>query len=822
MASKEESWTRRYRAKYYKGLGTSTRGEALEYFSNMDKHIINVDFEGEDAVEAVEKAFEPTRADDRKEWITGYDPTEEVDYSQSAISFKDFFQKSFVHFSAHDCVRSIPLLTDGLKPSQRKVLWWAMRNLKSEQKVSQMVGLVSSATSYHHGEQSLVQVIVSLAQDFVGTNNLNLLEPLGMFGTRLNGPSVHASERYIHTKLSPLVPYIFRKEDLGLLEPQLEEGHEIEPLMLLPIFPLVLVNGFLGIGTGWATSGPNFDVLKVVDHLVQLIKGNEPAPLAPSYRGFKGTIEYSDLRWSSKGVWQVHEDDDIDESLLVVEITELPVKVWTDDYISWLEDKARKKRISLKVFKCSDHDDQNVHLVLGLDRDKFPDEVPDNVLGRFLGLQKPLRSDMWLYTQAEADVAKIDLQKFEDASEIVKTFYRFRRPFYEKRKERMMQQISHQVQLLKNQVRCIKMFQDGSLSPEDLCESGLEEHGFDRMQSTFSPQKSDGFQYILRMSLGSLGRSGEGPKLKEKLIEVKKEQERLSHLDADEMWLEDLENFRAQYEKAQPPFAERQLKISRLSREDRRKALREFNQERRRLSSNTLDLSLSTLERMTTPELHAIGQELCINMMNASSKQDYIDLLLLYSSIGFVTQNWEKLPMQDLQAHLRVRKLPQVGARAMLIMRLKSAQPVTVRFRAAKDDMKEALREMGVWAVGSVTELEHRFSVVRLRHIEEDQAVRNRIGEVKQLHDLAGHSRVRRRLVHCFARARCDDLPAARRGGLKKYRLKKEEQCWVESIKAKRIEYSVEGSIANAPPEFFETLATCFEVECGTRSGTRR
>lgn len=88
--AKEESWTRRYRAKYYKGLGTSTRGEALEYFSNMDKHIINVDFEGEDAVEAVEKAFEPTRADDRKEWITGYDPTEEVDYSQSAISFKDF------------------------------------------------------------------------------------------------------------------------------------------------------------------------------------------------------------------------------------------------------------------------------------------------------------------------------------------------------------------------------------------------------------------------------------------------------------------------------------------------------------------------------------------------------------------------------------------------------------------------------------------------------------------------------------------------------------------------------------------------------------
>ncbi|CAE7938939.1 TOP2, partial [Symbiodinium sp. KB8] len=108
-----------------------------------------------------------------------------------------------VHFSIYDCVRSIPLLLDGLKPSQRKVLHWALKHSKSgEKKVSQIVGLVSSATGYHHGEESLVKVIVHLAQDFVGTNNINLLEPIGMFGTRLNGRDVHASARYIHTKLT--------------------------------------------------------------------------------------------------------------------------------------------------------------------------------------------------------------------------------------------------------------------------------------------------------------------------------------------------------------------------------------------------------------------------------------------------------------------------------------------------------------------------------------------------------------------------------------------------------------------------------------------
>eukprot|EP00435_Cladocopium_sp_Y103_P030123 s1219_g7.t1 len=106
-------WTRRYRAKYYKGLGTSTREEALQYFQAMNKHVIQVEFEGATDMEAVEKAFEPNRTDDRKEWIMDYDPTEELDYSQDATNFEDFFEKSFLHFSAYDNVRSIPKLMDG-------------------------------------------------------------------------------------------------------------------------------------------------------------------------------------------------------------------------------------------------------------------------------------------------------------------------------------------------------------------------------------------------------------------------------------------------------------------------------------------------------------------------------------------------------------------------------------------------------------------------------------------------------------------------------------------------------------------------------------
>ena len=59
--------------------------------------------------------------------------------------------------------------------------------------------------------------IVGLAQDFVGSNNINLLLPIGQFGTRLTGGKDSASPRYIFTQLSPLTRHIFNPHDDPLL-----------------------------------------------------------------------------------------------------------------------------------------------------------------------------------------------------------------------------------------------------------------------------------------------------------------------------------------------------------------------------------------------------------------------------------------------------------------------------------------------------------------------------------------------------------------------------------------------------------------------------
>ena len=143
----------------------------------------------------------------------------------SNITVRDFVNKELILFSMADNIRSIPSVIDGLKPGQRKVIFSCFkRNLKTEIKVAQLVGYVSEHSAYHHGEASLAATIINLAHDFVGSNNINLLLPLGQFGSRLLGGKDSASPRYIFTNLNPLSRLIFHEHDIPILESQIEDN----------------------------------------------------------------------------------------------------------------------------------------------------------------------------------------------------------------------------------------------------------------------------------------------------------------------------------------------------------------------------------------------------------------------------------------------------------------------------------------------------------------------------------------------------------------------------------------------------------------------
>jgi DNA gyrase/topoisomerase IV subunit B len=170
-------WT----TKYYKGLGTSTGKEFKEYFEH--KKIVDFTHSGEACDNAIDMVFNKKRADDRKTWLATYSRDRYLDTLQPSVTYEKFINDEMIHFSKYDCDRSIPNLMDGLKISLRKILFSAFKkNLKTEIKVAQFSGYVSEHSGYHHGEASLNAAIVGMAQNFVGSNNINLFEPNGQFG----------------------------------------------------------------------------------------------------------------------------------------------------------------------------------------------------------------------------------------------------------------------------------------------------------------------------------------------------------------------------------------------------------------------------------------------------------------------------------------------------------------------------------------------------------------------------------------------------------------------------------------------------------------
>jgi DNA topoisomerase-2 len=204
--------------KYYKGLGTSTSAEARAYFSDLRRYVVRY---SPDGIDRLKQLFAKGTIAARKESVmralrTSAAVAEEArDAEGYAVqSVGSLVETELMLYSVDAVHRCMPSVVDGLKPSQRKVVWSMLRAPDAERKVAQLASYVAHDTAYHHGEASLQQAIVALAQDFVGSNNCALLEPIGQFGTRRAGGEDAASPRYIYTKLARVARAVFVAEDL--------------------------------------------------------------------------------------------------------------------------------------------------------------------------------------------------------------------------------------------------------------------------------------------------------------------------------------------------------------------------------------------------------------------------------------------------------------------------------------------------------------------------------------------------------------------------------------------------------------------------------
>ena len=285
-------------------------------------------------------AFDKRFADNRKKWLSTYDRNNIIEHSQKSITYSEFIDKELIHFSNYDNERSIPNICDGLKPSQRKVLFDSLKkNLLKEIKVSQLSGYISEQSSYHHGENYLQGTIISMAHNFIGSNNINLLNPNGQFGTRLLGGKDSASPRYIFTNLNHLTKLIFHPDDLPLLDYLNDDGFKIEPKYYVPIIPMILVNGCEGIGTGFSTKIPCYNPIQIVDNLKRMMRGEDIEEMSPWYRGYNGNIiKLNDKTFISRGKYTF-----VDTNTVVID--ELPIGIWTDTYKELLEKNSHMTQL---------------------------------------------------------------------------------------------------------------------------------------------------------------------------------------------------------------------------------------------------------------------------------------------------------------------------------------------------------------------------------------------------------------------------------------------------------------------------------------------
>ena len=370
------------------------------------------------------------------------------------LSYQDFVHKELIHFSVADNMRSIPSVMDGLKPGQRKIIFSCFkRKLKSEIKVAQLSGYVAEHSAYHHGEVSLCGTIVNMAQDFVGSNNLNLLQPLGQFGTRLHGGKEAASARYIFTNLSPLTRVVFSEHDDALLPQLEEEGLKIEPEYYAPTIPLVLVNGAEGIGTGWSTSVPPFNPLDIVANLERRLddEGCKFQRMCPWFKNFKGAIAPGENpgTFSVRGLWRKTDRT-------TIEVTELPVRKWTRDYKTFIEDLMQSGELvdDLKEF----HKDNTVHFVLKLKEDVDKLERQEGGVEKRFKLVSSISANNLVLFGPDGRI-----KRYTDEVQILEEFFKARLEIYAKRKSHQLRVLRNEIGVLRNKARFIEELNAGKL-----------------------------------------------------------------------------------------------------------------------------------------------------------------------------------------------------------------------------------------------------------------------------------------------------------------------------------------------------------------------
>ncbi|VWU52190.1 DNA topoisomerase 2, putative, partial [Hepatocystis sp. ex Piliocolobus tephrosceles] len=548
-----------WKIKYYKGLGTSTDKEFKEYFSNITNHKIFFMWTGDRDGDSIDMAFSKKRIEDRKLWLQNFIIGSYVDHKEKDLTYYDFVNKELIYYSRYDTERSIPNIMDGWKPGQRKVLYGCFkRNLKNEAKVAQLVGYIAEHSAYHHGESSLQQTIINMAQTFVGSNNINFLEPCGQFGSRKEGGKDASAARYIFTKLAYSTRSIFNEYDDPILKYLNEEGQKIEPQYYIPVIPTILINGCEGIGTGYSSFIPNYNYKDIINNIKRYINKEPLIPMVPWYKDFKGKIEPNGKTgYDSVGIINKIDDE-------TLEITELPIKRWTQDYKEFLEELLTDEKHQIIVDYIDNSSHEDICFTIKMEPHKLK-RAEEEGLEKIFKLKTTLSTtNMTLFDP------NLKLQRYSTELDILKDFCLHRLKAYENRKSYLIAKLEKEKRIISNKTKFIlaivnnelivnrkkrkvlveELYRKGYDPYKDIHKLKKEEIFEQELQETADNEEDNeeivggvtlkDYDYLLSMPIYNLTLE-KVEELVKQMKEKEKELELLKSITIETMWLKDIE-----------------------------------------------------------------------------------------------------------------------------------------------------------------------------------------------------------------------------------------------------------------------------------------
>lgn len=440
------------------------------------------------------------------------------------IGVKTFFNSEYVNTASYDNLRKIASVVDGQKNAGRKILHTILeKNIKDEIKVSQLGSKVAEFTEYLHG--SLDNVIVNLAQNFVGTNNVPMLVREGNFGTRFTQEA--SASRYVYTHGSDEFFKLFNKQDSNILQEQHFEGAKIEPRFFVPEMPLLLMNGSEGVSFGFAQKilprSPKLIVKYINEKLSNKVRKDKIFP--PYYEGFTGVIEQgiTPNQWLIKGVATK-------ASYNKVTITEIPVGYDLRSYLDVLDSLEEKKKIQSYIDKSEN------------DKFLFEVSIPSKVL-------KDLTNDelleyLKLIKRVSENYTVIDetnkIKVFDDVFGILDHYIDVKLDYLSRRKAFQLQKLKSDIDIDQSKYNFIEAIINGTLVINNRKKMDIET---DLIKMTNIITVDGNYDYLLNMNIMSLTVE-RMKRLKDSLNDKKQEMKSLQNTSINDIWSNTLSGFK--------------------------------------------------------------------------------------------------------------------------------------------------------------------------------------------------------------------------------------------------------------------------------------